>query len=116
MAIRRRRHAHTGKGERRKHAKELASRLAPPEEQEAAAAAESQEAAGQGGDVHEGHAPDDTIRVDAKNLKLPEKFLEDERGAAHVFRLEPVALVILVAFLTFVAFIAWQITLMPPTK
>jgi len=57
--------------------------------------------------------PDDTIRVDSKSVPMPEHLLEDEREGARIFRLEPVVLFILVAMLAFIAFIAWQVTLMP---
>ena len=56
---------------------------------------------------------DDTIRVDSKSVQMPEQFAEDEREGARIFRLEPVVLFILVAMLVFIAFVAWQITLMP---
>ena len=63
----------------------------------------------------EGHKrdADDTIRVGSSSVHMPEHLLEDERDAASVFRLEPAAVFLLVIFLVFVAFIAWQITLMP---
>ena len=61
-----------------------------------------------------GHGTDDTIRVDSKSVPMPESFMEDdEREGASIFRLEPVVLFILVAMLAFIAFVAWQITLMP---
>ena len=56
---------------------------------------------------------DDTIRVDSTTVPLPEHLVEDEREGASIFRLEPVVVFILVAMLAFLAFIAWQITLMP---
>ena len=56
---------------------------------------------------------DDTIRVDSKNIPMPESLVEDEREGASIFRLEPVAVFIIVVMLAFIAFIAWQITLMP---
>ena len=58
----------------------------------------------------------DTIRVDSKSVPMPEQFVEEEREGASIFRLEPVVLFILVAMLSFIGFIAWQITLMPPAK
>ena len=111
MAVRRHRHKH-GKGGRRKHVNELSALLAPPEEQTAAKAKEA--APGNDGGQSD-HAADDTIVVDSKNIKLPEKFIEEEdRDATAIFKLEPVVVFILVAFLSFVAFVAWQITKMPP--
>jgi hypothetical protein len=60
------------------------------------------------------HGADDTIRVDSKSVPMPEHLVEDEdREGAAIFRLEPVVVSILIAMLAFIAFIAWQITLMP---
>jgi hypothetical protein len=56
---------------------------------------------------------DDTIRVDSTSVHLPEHLVEDEREGVSIFRLEPVVLVLLAAMLAFIAFVAWQITLMP---
>ena len=56
---------------------------------------------------------DDTIRVDNKSVPMPEHLIDDEREGASTFRLEPVVFVILVSMLAFIAFIAWQVTLMP---
>ncbi|HWS88748.1 MAG TPA: hypothetical protein VN282_17370 [Pyrinomonadaceae bacterium] len=59
-------------------------------------------------------AADDTIRVDSKSVPMPESFIEDEeREGASIFRLEPVVLFVLLLMLAFIAFVAWQITLMP---
>ncbi|MCA1618956.1 MAG: hypothetical protein LC795_06515 [Acidobacteria bacterium] len=58
----------------------------------------------------------DTIRVDSKSVTMPEHLLEDEREGSRIFRLEPVVVFILVAMLAFIAFVAWQITLMPPKQ
>ncbi|MBV9927062.1 MAG: hypothetical protein JOZ96_18735 [Acidobacteria bacterium] len=56
----------------------------------------------------------DTIRVDSSNVPMPESFLDDdEREGASIFKLEPVVVFILVVMLAFIAFVAWQITLMP---
>ena len=86
---------------------ELATRLAPLEEREEAA--ESQQA------MPATERPaDDTIRVDTSSVKIPTKFTEEERSGARIFYLEPVAVFILVLMLAFIAFIAWQVTLMPP--
>ena len=57
---------------------------------------------------------DDTIRVDSSVVPMPEHLMDDdEREGASIFRLEPVVVFILVTMLLFIAFIAWQITLMP---
>jgi hypothetical protein len=57
---------------------------------------------------------DDTIRVDSKSVPMPENLVEDEdREGTAIFKLEPVVLFILVIMLAFIAFVAWQVTLMP---
>ena len=62
----------------------------------------------------EGKRGADTIRVDSKSVPMPESLLEDdEREGASIFKLEPVVLFVLVFMLAFIAFVAWQITLMP---
>ncbi len=58
----------------------------------------------------------DTIRVDSKSVPMPEHLLEDEREGGAIFRLEPVVVFIIAAMLAFIAFITWQITLMPPKQ
>ena len=66
--------------------------------------------------VDSDRAAKDTIRVDAKSVPMPEQLLEDEREGSGIFRLEPVVVFILLAMLAFIAFVAWQITLMPPKQ
>jgi hypothetical protein len=83
---------------------DVAARLAPLEETEAFKDSPQQDTT---------HAPDDTIRVDSKSVQMPESFVDDEREGATIFRLEPVAVAILVVMLAFIAFVAWQISLMP---
>ena len=61
----------------------------------------------------DGTRADDTIRVDSKSVQMPESFVDDEREGASIFRLEPVAVAILVGMLAFIALVAWQVTLMP---
>ena len=56
---------------------------------------------------------DDTIRIDSKSVPMPEHLVDEDREGASIFRLEPVVFVILVTMLAFIAFIAWQVTLMP---
>lgn len=56
---------------------------------------------------------DDTIRVDSKSVPMPDHLIDDDREGASIFRLEPVVVSILLAMLAFIAFVAWQITLMP---
>jgi hypothetical protein len=63
----------------------------------------------------EGHkgSTDDTIRVGSSSVRMPE-LSDEDRDAASTFKLNPTVLFLLVILLGFVAFIAWQITLMPP--
>lgn len=91
-------------GSRHDHAENEAGRLAPLEETEAFGESPQKDSA---------HVPDDTIRVDSKSVQMPDGFVEDEREGASIFRLEPVALAILLLMLAFIAFVAWQISLMP---
>ena len=82
--------------------------LAPLEELKPEAAGPQQPG---NGDYHD--AP---IRVDSKSVKMPERLLDEDepRKGLRVFRLEPLVLVIVALMLAFMAFVAWQITLMPP--
>lgn len=82
----------------------VADRLAPLEETDAFEESHQKDSA---------HAADDTIRVDSSSVRMPESFADDEREGASIFRLEPIALFLLVAMLAFIAFVAWQISLMP---
>ena len=107
MAIRRRRHKHGREG-RKKHTDELSAMLAPLEEL-------MPEAAPPPGQHGNGDYHDATIRVDSSSVKAPEQLLDEDepREGLRIFRLEPLVLVILGVMLAFMAFIAWQITLMP---
>lgn len=91
-------------GSRHEHRENEAGRLAPLEERDEFNESRQKDSA---------HAPDDTIRVDSKSVQMPDGFVEDEREGASIFRLEPVALCILLLMLAFIAFVAWQISLMP---
>ncbi len=91
-------------GSRREHEQNAAGRLAPLEETEGFRDSRQADSA---------RTPDDTIRVGSKSVRMPENLVEDEREGASIFRLEPVALFILVLMLAFIAFVAWQISLMP---
>lgn len=83
----------------------MAARLTPLEEMEGFRGPRQQDA-GRG-------VPDDTIRVDSKSVRLPDRLVEDGGGDGSAFRLDAVVVVILAVMLAFVAFVAWQITLMP---
>ena len=93
-------------GERESHKANEAARLTPLEETEAFKDSPQLE----GGQ----RAADDTIRVDSKSVPMPDNLIDDDgREGASIFKLEPVVFFILIATLAFIAFIAWQITLMP---
>lgn len=89
-------------GARRRHEEELGARLAPPEETE-----EFRRSRQTGAGV-----PDDTIRVASSSVRVPDQLTEDESDGS-AFHLDGVVVVILALMLAFVAFVAWQITLMP---
>ncbi|MGB8509825.1 MAG: hypothetical protein WCD76_15695 [Pyrinomonadaceae bacterium] len=94
-------------GGKKADAAELSARLAPPEELKGIPVATKADNNNGGG----------AIRVDSNQISLSSDFAEEDRGAASTFRVEPIALVIILLSLAFIAFIAWQITLMPaPAK
>ena len=87
--------------ERKKGRRESAAELAPAEEQhKTALAAASVQQAG-------------AIVVDSENHNLSDDIAERRHGK-RIMGMEPVAIVILAFMLCFIAFIAWQISLMPP--
>lgn len=90
--------------EHHEHKKNVADRLAPLEETDDFEGSHQEDSE---------HAADDTIRVDSKSVHMPGSFVDDEREGASIFRLEPVVVAILLAMLAFIAFVAWQISLMP---
>lgn len=83
--------------ERKKVRRESAAQLAPLEEQNRTATVQQAGA----------------IIVDNDNLKLSNDVAEGRHGKQFL-GMERVAIVILVFMLCFIAFIAWQISLMPP--
>jgi hypothetical protein len=93
---------------------QLAAQLAPLEEQDARAAAlqgasgRSGGAAQNGGRLIREHG---ALIVDTDNLNLPRELTEADKG--RLWDIEPVVVVIVVGMLIFIAFIAWQISLMP---
>ena len=99
-----------GKGKKGDTA-QLAAQLAPLEEQDKRTAAQQ---IGSGPTSSNGQANRDSgaIVVDNDNLNFPKDIMEggDERT---FLGMEPVVLVILCVMLAFIAFIAWQISLMP---
>lgn len=96
---------------RKKGHKEIAAQLAPLEEQHKGAAARTGPTAG---DLHSHHLVHEhgAIIVDSEGLSLSDDVAEGRRGR-QILGMEPVVLVILGFMLLFIAFIAWQISLMP---
>ena len=93
---------------------QLAAQLAPLEEQNAQAAkrqgANGHGASQNGGLIQEHGA----LIVDTENLHVLRGMGErGDAGKGRFFGIEPIILVILIAMLIFIAFIAWQISLMP---
>ena len=84
----------------------LAARLAPLEEQGQRTTTAIEERAAAGIDQEPG-----TIVVDKNNLQIPREMMEG--GEKRFLGMEPVTLVILAFMLCFIAFIAYQISLMP---
>jgi hypothetical protein len=89
---------------------QVAARLAPPEEQ-ANDAAELR--SGSATNIVSSDSGFAAIVVDAEDVNLSQDIIQ--RPPEKTFLgMEPVVLVILGFMLTFIAFIAWQISLMPP--
>ncbi len=97
----------------------LAAQLAPLEEQDAQAAQQQQPQSANGhgsgkGSLIQEHG---ALIVDTDHLNIPKSL--GGSGAdkkEHFLGIEPVVLVILIGALAFVAFIAWQISLMPRSE
>ena len=89
----------------------LAARLAPLEELDQSRAAKPLASTPHLGDPQAD--PDyGAIVVDKDSLNLPKDIMEGSDGRTFL-GMEPVVLVILGVMLAFIAFIAWQISLMP---
>jgi hypothetical protein len=99
----------------RKHKKgdtaRLAAQLAPLEEQDRQAA-KRQLAHKPAPSEFQGDPGFTAIVVDNDNLNVPKDIMEGGDEKTYL-GMEPVVLVILGVMLTFIAFIAWQISLMP---
>jgi hypothetical protein len=91
---------------------QLAAQLAPLEEQNARAA-KRQGGNGRenGGRLIQEHG---ALIIDTEGLNLPKELTE--AGGGRVWDIEPVVLVIVGVMLLFIAFIAWQISLMPTVQ
>ena len=90
---------------------QLAAQLAPLEEQDKPAAEHQI-----GSPLNTSIGPADrhfgAIVVDNTDLKVPSDIMETQEEK-HFFGIEPVVFVVLILILSFIAFIAWQISLMP---
>ena len=105
--------SHSGRKKRRKgDTDQLAAQLAPLEEQDKPAA---EQQIGSPLNVATGQADRyfGSIIVDNEDLKVPTDILETQTKKPFL-GIEPVVLVVLILMLSFIAFIAWQISLMPP--
>jgi hypothetical protein len=103
---------HSRRKKRRKgDTDQLAAQLAPLEEQDKPAAEQQI-----GSHVDAASAPADRhfgeIIVDNENLNVPTDMMETQQQRQFL-GIEPVVLVVLILVLSFIAFIAWQISLMP---
>lgn len=90
---------------------QLAAQLAPLEEQNKPAAEQQIRSQFESTNVQQ---PQDygAIVVDNMNLNVPKNIMEGGEEK-HFLGMEPVVLVVLIIVLGFIAFIAWQISLMP---
>jgi len=91
---------------------QLAAQLAPLEEQDTRAA-ERQGANGGGRSQNGGRLIQEhgALIIDTEGVNLPKELTES--GGGRAWDIEPVVFVIIGAMLLFIAFIAWQISLMP---
>ena len=91
---------------------QLAAQLAPLEEQDTHAArlqgANGRNKGQNGGRLIQEHG---ALIIDTDHLNLPKELTES--GESRFWDIEPVVLVIVGVMLVFIAFIAWQISLMP---
>ena len=88
----------------------IATELAPLEEQDQAAA---QKQGGTNQSVRVRNQQSGAIVVDNSDLHIPKAVIE-ESDEKRFFGIEPVVLVIAGLMVLYIAFIAWQISLMPP--
>lgn len=103
---------HSRKQKRKKRdTEQLAAQLAPLEEQDKPAAKQQ---IGSDLESTNGQQKRDygAIIVDSTNLNVPKGIIEG-REEKQFLGIEPVVVVVLIIVLSFIAFIAWQISLMP---
>ena len=111
MDIKKTLHIHSRRKHRKGDTAQLAAQLAPLEEQDRNAAERQLE--NKAVVVKMQSDPGfSAIVVDNENLRVPKDVLEGGDEKTYL-GMEPVVLVILGIMLIFIAFIAWQITLMP---
>ncbi len=104
--------AHSGKHKRKKgDTEKLAAQLAPLEEQDRSIA---EQQIGSALDATNGQPNRNygAIVVDNANLNVPKDIIEG-RDEKRFLGIEPVVLVVLIIVLSFIGFIAWQISTMP---
>lgn len=103
-------HMHTGRKRKKGDTARLAALLAPLEElHKQAVVSQTPSAAAR---IPTAAAVFEEIIVDNANLQMPVDIMEGS-DAKTFLGMEPVVLVILGVMLVFIAFIAWQISLMP---
>jgi hypothetical protein len=90
---------------------QLAAQLAPLEEQDTQAARRQGATNGNGGRIIQEHG---ALIVDTDGLRLPKELTE--KGGGRFWEIEPVVLVVVLGAIAFIAFIAWQISQMPPVE
>jgi hypothetical protein len=111
MDLRKKFHMHSRDKRKKGDSAQLAAKLAPLEELDSRGAATQL-----GSNPHPGDSQADpqygVIVVDNDNLLVPKDIMEGGDEKTYL-GMEPVVLVILGIMLIFIAFIAWQISLMP---
>ena len=110
MDIRKKLHLHSREKRKKGDTAQLAAQLAPLEE------LDSRSAAKQLGSSQAGNPPADShygaIVVDNDSVNVPKDIMEGGDEKTYL-GMEPVVIVILGIMLLFIAFIGWQISLMP---
>lgn len=104
---------HSRKHKRKKRdTEQMAAQLAPLEEQNKPAA---EQQIGSNWEPTNGQQKQNygAIVVDSTNLDFPKGIIEGQEEK-QFWGIEPVVVVVLIIVLSFIAFIAWQISLMPP--
>jgi len=111
MDLKKRLHIHSHEKHKKGDTARLAAQLAPLEEQDRQAA-KRQLAVQSAPSEMQSDPGFSAIVVDNNNLQVPKDIMEGGDEKTYL-GMEPVVIVILGVMLLFIAFIAWQITLMP---